>query len=148
MKLSAGKIPTGVAVIGASENQAEVFQIRTLEAQLEKLGAAFRRQFVRPGDDPDKATIMFVLPLAGSTKVLPFDSTSVDLTKLPDLLDALSKVVRIVEGTKEKRWVASGRRFKDTPEWAQLYVAINAMKPKEDGDKNRADQSAEKGSGK
>jgi hypothetical protein len=147
MKLSAGKVPMGVAIIGASENQAEVFQIHTLEAQLEKLGAAFQRQFARPGDDPDKATVMFVLPLAGATKV-PFDSTSVDLTKLPDLLNALSKVVKIVEGTKEKRWVASGRRFKDTPEWAQLYVAINAMKPKEDGNKDRADKSAEKGSGK
>lgn len=137
MKLSQGKTDKGVVLILASETQAEVFQINAADIQLRKLGAAIPERVVRPGDDPDKTTMFVILPTIGMA--LP---GAVNMEKLPDLLTALGKLVNIVEGTREKRWVNAGRRLKDTPEWAALYSAVAAMnrpnEKKTDGKENRA----------
>jgi hypothetical protein len=42
------------------------------------------------------------------------------------LLTAAKKLNEIVEGTRNERWAADGKRLKDTPEWCAFYVALNA----------------------
>jgi hypothetical protein len=33
----------------------------------------------------------------------------------------------IVEGVRNERWSADGRRLKDTPEWVAFYLALNEV---------------------
>ena len=41
--------------------------------------------------------------------------------KKDKLLAAIEALNEIVEGVRNERWAANGRRLKDTPEWVRLY---------------------------
>ncbi len=44
------------------------------------------------------------------------------IRRSPELMAALEDLMQIVEGVRNERWAADGRRLKDTPEWCRLYV--------------------------
>jgi hypothetical protein len=46
---------------------------------------------------------------------------------LTELQLRVEHLMEIVEGVRNERWAADGRRLKDTPEWCALYVARCAL---------------------
>lgn len=49
-----------------------------------------------------------------------------ELATFHELKAAAEKLNVIVEGVRNERWTADGRRLKDAPEWCAFYVALNA----------------------
>jgi len=46
------------------------------------------------------------------------------------LMNAVTGLMQIVEGTSNLRWQFEGRRLVDTPQWCELYCAWCAAKAK------------------
>lgn len=48
-----------------------------------------------------------------------------ELKRLREIEAGSTAMKEIVEGARNERWAADGRRLKDTPEWCALYCALS-----------------------